>query len=109
MSYSLDLRKRVINYLKEGGSKVQARKIFKVNRQTIYNWLARKELSPSCATTRRRKLDKLALASHVRNHPDVLLRERADHFKVCISSMWMALHKINITKKNDILRPKKPR
>ena len=39
MSYSSDLRKRVLNFIEAGGSKVEAAKRFGVARTTIYQWL----------------------------------------------------------------------
>ena len=36
--YSLDLRKRVIKYLKKGHSKKKASKVFQITTRTIYNW-----------------------------------------------------------------------
>ena len=43
MYYSIDLRKKVIEYLKKGKSKVEASKVFGVTRQTIYNWIRLEE------------------------------------------------------------------
>jgi hypothetical protein len=36
-------------------------------------------------------LDKAALAAHVRDFPDALLKERAAHFGVHINAIWVAL------------------
>jgi len=77
MSYSIDLRRKVIGYVEKGGSRVKACRIFGISRKTIYHWFHRENLAPTPAKTRRRKLDKFALAQHVRHHPDALLRERA--------------------------------
>lgn len=101
MSYSMDLRKRVVAHVKSGGSKVDASRIFGVGRPTIYRWLSAKDLSPHPAKTRKRKLDKERLAQHVQTHPDWLLRERAAEFGVTPSGMWRALTRLRITKKND--------
>ena len=103
MSYSIDLRKRVIEYIEKGGSQIETVKIFGVNRRTIYNWLHRQNLSPTPAKTRKRKLDKAALLRHAQQHPDALLRERAVHFGVRINAIWVALKKMDIAKsdKND--------
>lgn len=107
MSYSIDLRRKVIGYIEKGGSRVEACRIFGISRKTIYHWFHRENLFPTPARTRRRKLDKLALARHVRNHPDALLRERAAYFDVHINAIWVALGKMEVTKKNDTLRPKR--
>jgi transposase len=101
MSYSIDFRKRVVSYIKEGGSKTEAARIFAIGRDTIYRWLSADDLTPRPAKTRQRKLDKTSLAAHVRDYPDLILRERAAHFGVRINSIWVALQKLNIRKKND--------
>ncbi|MCB1551361.1 MAG: IS630 family transposase, partial [Alphaproteobacteria bacterium] len=72
-----------MSFIKEGGSKLDAARVFKVNPDTIYEWLKRGEdLSPRPAKTRKRKIDRAALEVHVQKHPDAFLRERAVHFKV---------------------------
>jgi transposase len=44
MSYSLDLRKKVIDYVDNGGSITKAATLFNIGRATIYRWLSREEL-----------------------------------------------------------------
>lgn len=41
MSYSIDLRKRVVDYVENGGRIAQAAGLFKVGRATIYRWPGR--------------------------------------------------------------------
>jgi transposase len=106
MSYSVDLRERVVAYVAQGGTKVEAAEIFEVGRRRIYRWLASEDLSPKPAKTRRRKLDKTLLAAHVREHSDMILRERAEHFGVRVNAVWVALQQIKISKKNDAVRGK---
>lgn len=106
MSYSVDLRKRVLAYVEAGHTKYEASEVFGVGRATIYRWLGAEDLSPKPAKTRRRKLDKAALAAHVREHSDMILRERAAHFGVRTNAVWVALQQLNISKKNDTVRGK---
>ena len=101
MSYSIDLRERVVGYVRGGGSRTEAARLFQVSRMTLYRWLGAADLHPKPSKTRRRKLDKAALAAHVRDLPDALLRERAAHFGVTTNAIWVALKKLKITKKND--------
>ena len=101
MSYSVDLRERVVSYVRNGGSATEAARLFEVGRTTLYRWLGSPDLRPKPAKERRRKLDKMALAAHVRDFPDALLRDRAAHFGVAINAIWVALKKLSITKKND--------
>jgi transposase len=77
MSYSVDLRERVVGYVREGGRPTEAARLFRISRVTLYRWLGASDLHPKPAKERRRKLDKVALAAHVRDFPDALLRERA--------------------------------
>jgi transposase len=46
MTYSTDLRERVIAFVNEGGSKIEASQRFKVTRKTVYNWLNTNGLEP---------------------------------------------------------------
>jgi len=41
--YSIDLREKLFAQLDSGMSIIQASKIFRINRQTIYNWVSIKE------------------------------------------------------------------
>ena len=104
MSYSIDLRKRVVKFVLEGGSQTEASAVYRVSRKTIYHWLHRRTLSPTPAVTRDCKINKAKLASHVAAHPDALLRERATEFGVTPSGMWRAMRKLGMRKKNDTLR-----
>jgi len=101
MSYSIDLRSRVVDFVRTGGLQSEASRLYGVDRKSIYNWLRRDELSAKPHGSRLRKLDKSALVVHVRDFPDALLRERAAHFNVSVPSLWAALRKMNIVKKND--------
>lgn len=101
MTYSLDIRSRVVDYVAQGGSKSSASRIFKVGRQTIYNWLNSEDLHPKKHGSRRRKIDKEALLADVKNYPDSYLHERAARFGVSKVAIFKALKKLNIVKKND--------
>ena len=102
MTYQLSHRQAVISYIKDGGSKAEASKIFKVSRTVIYSWLTLKDLTPKPPlSTRNRKIDKQALREHVEKYPDLILRERACHFGVHLSSMGHALKKMKIGKKKN--------
>ena len=100
MAYGIDYRRRVISFVQEGGSKLEAARLFKVHPDTIYEWLKRGEdLSPRPSMTRKRKLDKVSLRRDVKDRPDALLKERAAKYGVHESSMSRALRKLKIVKK----------
>ncbi len=61
MPYSLDLRKKVINYVERGGGVTKASQIFQVSRASIYRWLNRENLEATKVKRRQRKLNWEAL------------------------------------------------
>jgi len=104
MAYSLDLRKRVVEYIENGGSVTQASIIFQVGRTTIYRWLARQDLKPTQVKHRHRKLDWQALEKDVEENPSERLIDRARKFGVRPSAIHYALKKLNIRRKKKELR-----
>jgi putative transposase len=109
MSYSIDYRKRVMSFVKEGGSKREAARLFKVSPNTVYQWLQRgTDLKPRMTSLRRRKLDKKVLLQHVQQNPDATLRERATHFGVTVNAIWVAKKRLRIVKKTTALHRKMP-
>src|ERR1700753_2122926 len=100
MTYSVDFRKKVVAFVHSGGGQAEAARHFDISLWCVRDWLARKDLAPrQKGVPRHRKLDKEALRAHVRDYPDALLRERAQHFGVRISSMGWALQHIKVTRK----------
>lgn len=97
MAYSLELRKKVINYVENGGSPSKAAKVFQVGRASIYRWLERVE--PIQVKRRNRKLDWKALEQDVKINPEARLIDRAKQFGVRPSAISDALKKMKITRK----------
>lgn len=109
MSYSIDLRERAVEYVQKGGMRVEACRIFGIDRKTLYKWLKMEDLTPKGRSRfQRRKLDKEALLADVKAFPDKLLRERAAQFGVHINAVWVALKAIGVSKKNDALQGNMP-
>jgi putative transposase len=69
MSYSIDLRKKVVDYVENGGRIAQAVGIFQVVVATIYRWLGRIDLRATQVKRRKRKLDWQALEKDVIPNP----------------------------------------
>lgn len=101
MHYPITFRRKVLRHIEEGMSKREAARLFKISPQTLYNWLSRADLQPNLAKYRHRKIDKAKLRAHVKEHPDMLLRERAHIFKVSISGLSYALKTMKIVKKKN--------
>jgi len=104
MSYSLDLRERVIEFVENGEGVSKASKIYEVSRATIYRWLGRESLEPTVVKRRQRKLDWEALRKDVEENPETKLKDRAQKFGVRASAIWYALKKMDITRKKKELR-----
>jgi transposase len=107
MRCSKDIRKRVIAFVRGGGSKAEAARHYQVSRGSIYHWLAAedalsyKKPGPKSG----RILDWKALRRHVEDHDDLTQKERAQHFGVSRHCIWNALQKMGVTrKKNDGLQ-----
>jgi transposase len=106
MSYSIDLRKRVVDYVENGGRIAQATGLFQVVVATIYRWLGRTDLRATKVKRRKRKLDWKALENDVKENPDARLIDRAKKFGVRPSAISYALKEMKITrkKKNFVIR-----
>lgn len=111
MAYSHDLRKKALDYIENGGSKVLAGQIFGVTVQTLINWVKRKKqgnLAPD--TTKKRapqKLETEKLKMYIENHPDKYLREIAEEFGVTITAVFYACKRLKITLKKRHLSTRK--
>ena len=113
MAYSTDLRKCVLDFIMNGGSKAAAERTFGVSRRTIYNWLAAEDpfAYDKPGPKGPRSIDyEVSLGQHVADFPDNTLTERAKHFGVSEHGIFYALTKLNITrKKNANLQRTMPR
>lgn len=101
MTYSIDLRKAALAYINKGGKQSDAVKIFGVSRDTLLRWSKAKTLERKTGYTRRRKIDADKLKAHVKAHPNMYLRERAEIFGVAVNTMHYALKRLNIVKKTN--------
>ncbi len=73
MAYSLDLCKRVLDFVETGGKKSEASRRFSVSRSTLYRWLADETpLTPQKTGPKKmRVIDEEALRKHVADFPDL--------------------------------------
>ncbi len=82
MSYSLDLRKKVLAFIESGGNITKASQIFGIGRATIYRWLNRPNLAATKVKNRQGKIKLNELEQDILEHPDTSLKERAKKFGV---------------------------
>ena len=113
MPYSLDLRTRVVESVKNGMSRSKASMIFRVSRRAIYNWLLLNEttgsLAPKFGYQRGHShaiMDYSAFQNFIDANPDQTQQEIAQHFEIGQSSVSRALIKIGYSrkKKPDVFR-----
>lgn len=113
MSYSIDLKKRVLDFIEEGGSKVEAAKRFSIGRRTVFKWINKKRELGSLANKKRvslpRKLQEESLKKYLRKHPDHYLREIAVVFKVTPEAVLYACKRWNLTYKKNLTLQRKRR
>jgi len=103
MAYSVDLRSRVIGYIKEGNTQEQASVIFKVGTSTITRWLT---LLSETGSLEKKALNRTAplyesekLNAYIEENPDALLKDVAEHFGGSITGAFYALKREKITLK----------
>jgi transposase len=102
-AYSVDLRERVLSYLKREDDKKAASELFDVGIATVYRWVKQQKEKGHIEPHRReyvyRKLDYNLLSQYVKEHPDAFLLEIAEHFSVTEQAIFYALKKLKITRK----------
>ena len=101
MAYSIDLRVRVIDFIKKGHTREEASLIFRVGTSTIQRWLVllsetgsleRKEFNRTTP-----KFESEKLNAYIEENPDALLKNIAEHFGGSISGAFYALEREKIT------------
>jgi hypothetical protein len=65
MVYSIDMRERAVTFVRDGGSQVEACRLFGVSRKTLYLWLQRKHQVTLPRHRRAHKIDPVRLAADV--------------------------------------------
>ena len=101
MTYSTDLRQRVLAFIETGQSVTEAARLFQLSRATIYRWLARPTLEPTPAKRRHRKLHDPDILEHVKRYPSMTLKDRARHFQVVPHAISRAFKRLGITRKKS--------
>ncbi|XVJ51632.1 MAG: hypothetical protein HEQ32_05970 [Vampirovibrio sp.] len=100
MSYSEDLIKCVVEYVKEGGSKSNASRLYKVSRPTLYRWLNAPSLKAKKPGPKaRRSIHLIDLQNLIDAEPDLYLAEMAECFNTSYSTVWRGCRDLEITRK----------
>ena len=103
MSYSVDLREKVIEYLKSGYTQREARDTFGISLSAINRWhvlyITTGDLSDKKPGRTPKKLPPDELRAYVSEHPDAYLQEIGDAFGCTDTAVMNALRKLGITRK----------
>ncbi|BAP56963.1 transposase [Thioploca ingrica] len=104
MSYSVDLRERVVKFVMKGNSRRQASNLFEVHYNTVKSWVriyqAEGRITPSqSAGLKPYKLDREALTREVQEPPELFQSEQAQTFGVVQSTISKAFQQLGITRK----------
>ena len=107
MSYSEDLRKKVIEFIENGNGVTKAAITFGITRTTIYKWqrLKKKNGNLLDAPPKRswKKVDPNRLKTFVKNHCDFTLKEYAKQFGTSTVAICRALKRLKITRKKRLI------
>ena len=105
MSYSIDLREKVLKYVEKGGSISEAARLFDVSRPAIYQWIKKKKtgsLRDNPPKRPWRKINPEEVIAFVEKHSDLTLAGYAKHFGIKSSSMFNVFKKLKITRKKRL-------
>lgn len=113
MSYRIDLRQRVIDFVQSGESRRKASQVFKVHYQTVKEWVKRfvetgESLPRQAPPPPSRKINLEALRLEVQLAPDSFQSERAQRLGVTQPTISRALSKLGITRKKKTTSYKEP-
>src|ERR1039457_831537 len=108
-AYALDLRERVVKFIKSGGSKAEAARRFDLARSSVYRYLTAARqgtLPPKTSWGTWRKLDPQKLQAYVKQHPDATLKELQTVFGVSHHAVWVRLRQLGFTLKKTHKTPR---
>jgi transposase len=113
MAYSIDFRKKAIEYMEKGHTKEELLEAFGIYPSRISAWRKlQKEtgsLEPQYRETRYRKIDLKKLEEALERKPDATLAELGKIFDCTEQAIFYALQKIDITVKKNNSDTKKNR
>lgn len=111
MSYSKDLRERVITYLKEGNTQEKTSSTFKVGKATIKRWLKllseKGDLEKKELKRKAQKFDSEKLDTYIKEKPNALIKDVAEYFNGSQSGAYYALERTKNTYKKKRYTTKK--
>lgn len=103
--YSIDLRKKALAFVEQGGRITESCRIFGISKSTLHAWIRKKKKTGSIAIEKRvkssYKFNDEDLISYVNKKPDAYLHEIAVHFNMTAAGICVALKRLKITRKKS--------
>ena len=109
MTYSLDLRKKAVEYLDAVGNREKVVEAFNISLRRLEGWILRRDenyLPPKQRKSSPSKIDDQQLRLFVREHPDAYLRKIAEKFGTTLQSGCYACKRLKISLKKRPLTTK---
>jgi transposase len=105
MTYSLDLREKVVAFIEKGNNCRKAVEIFGVSRDTIFRWLRKKRMkgtiAPEPPSNAPKKCPDQELLNYIKTKNDASLKELATRFQMTPSGIWRSLKRLGVTRKKN--------
>jgi putative transposase len=105
-AYSVDLRTKVLDFIDRGGKKIEACRLYRIGKDTVFRWLRLRtktgKLNPKEKTGKPWKLDYEKLQKIIEEKPDSTLKEFAAVCNVSPAGIRKALIKLKITRKKRL-------
>ena len=102
MPYSLYLRRKVINFVENGGMITEGSHTFGIGRASIYRQSSRPKLETTKVKSHRIKLDWKGLEKDVKQNPESKLADRVKKIGVNPKAIFYALKRMKITRKKQL-------
>jgi len=105
MAYSIDYKRRAVEYKDSGHTFDELRDTFKIPPITYYDWKEKLEngyYNTKPKRERLRKIDKEKLKQAVAENPDAYLYELAQLFGCTVQAVFYMLKKLKITLKKNL-------
>lgn len=103
MSYSKDLRERVVKYRLSGHTIKETVEVFGVGNYAVSQWVKKYketgDLSNKPLNRGFKKIDPEKLKAYISKNPDAYQKEIADYFNCSKAAVWKALKRLGITRK----------
>ena len=103
MAYSIDFRKKVIEYIGRGHSQRSAAKVFGIHQETVNQWHQQYKMTGSLekkpCIRKFKKIDPAKLKTYIAGHSDAYLNEIGEVFDCSGTAISKAFKRLGITRK----------